>query len=183
MLKKSGINKKAIAEAIADTAFALLVVFIGVIVMTTLAKMNENKRETIGQNYISNAIAENDIALYLKQPVNIDGKNLSMSDLTVLAALTGSKYKERWKEFTHNFFLVNQLKVNVKVYHQEKEVLEKTVSSPRWKAAKITSKIQDPTRWVIDLLIKDEYTLSTFFLPSPSGDLKVEIKRYYNPWT
>ena len=174
-------NKRAIAEAIADTAFALLVLFLGIIVMTTLAKVNENKRETIGQNYINNAIAENDIALYLKQPVSIDGKKLSMADLTVLAALTRGEYEKRWEELTYNFFFINQLKVSVKVYYQEKEVLEKTVSSPVWNAAKATSKIRDPAKWLTDLLIKDEYSLSTFFLPSPSGDLKVEIKRYYTP--
>jgi hypothetical protein len=98
-------NKRGIAEEIGDTAFALLVLFLGIAAMTTISSLNKAEREYMSSTFMNQAIFENSIGVYLKEPVSIDGQSMTIADLLILAADTNSKrYKELWKEKTDAFF-------------------------------------------------------------------------------
>ncbi len=107
-------NKKAVVEALFDTAMALLVLFLGIVVMTALTKMNEGEIIREGKTFIGHAIAENNIALYLKQPIEVDDKTLTMADLIVLAAENPDEYREDWKTNTAILFADETVYIKIK---------------------------------------------------------------------
>jgi hypothetical protein len=99
------ISKKGFMQAVSDTVFALIVVFIGIFLLTILSKANENKKIAQGEQFMNQAILDNNIALYFKQPVEIDGMKLTMADLIVLTAETGNKdYEKQWEGLSWNYF-------------------------------------------------------------------------------
>jgi hypothetical protein len=98
-------SKRGIAEEISDTAFALLVLFLGIAAMTTISSLNKAEREDVSASLMNQAIFENSIGVYLKQPVSVDDQSMAIADLLVLAADTNSaRYKNLWKEKTDAFF-------------------------------------------------------------------------------
>jgi hypothetical protein len=110
-------NKRGIAEEISDTAFALLILFIGISLMTYISSLNKADRENKGASFMGQAIFENAIGVYLKEPVTIDGQTISMTDLIVLAAeskSTTSDYSKLWKQKTDAFF--NSIADNLNTY-------------------------------------------------------------------
>jgi hypothetical protein len=104
-MRKMMRSKRGIAEEISDTAFALLILFIGISLMTYISSINKVNRTEASASLINQAIFENDIGIYLKEPVSVDGQTMTMADLIVLAADTNSKkYKDMWKQKTEAFF-------------------------------------------------------------------------------
>ena len=165
-----------------------MVLFIGVVFLNTLAANNDLEREELGKAFMNEANAENLIGLYLKQPVEVNNEILTMADFTVLAALNKGDYRQAWEDFTYDFFYTNQMKTEIRVYLGKEKRLEQKVVTDFWKAAKQVQYVSptDPqqgvVRWLYDLFKKDEHSISTSYLPSPSGTLRIEIRKFYQPW-
>ncbi len=99
------LNKKAtIAEGIFDIAIALIVLFLGVIIMFSLSKINEEKKEGKGNEFMDFAISNNMASLYLKKPVEIQGNQMNMADLLVLAYENKEAYQGDLEQATKAFF-------------------------------------------------------------------------------
>jgi hypothetical protein len=92
-------------QAVSDTAIAIIVIIIGILILGLLTKVNENKKKLDSKEFMNNAILENNLALYLKQPVEVDGSKLTMADLIVLTAETGdSEYEKLWTRLSYAYF-------------------------------------------------------------------------------
>ena len=90
-------NKRGVAQAIVDTGLALIVVFIGILLLMIATKVNESNKIGQGKKFMESATIENNVALWLKKPVDVEGTQMSMADLTVLAA-ENPIYKQFWEQ-------------------------------------------------------------------------------------
>ncbi|KYK25739.1 hypothetical protein AYK26_01855 [Euryarchaeota archaeon SM23-78] len=99
------LNKKGILQAIEDIGFAIIVIFIAILLMGLLTKVNEQNNINEGKIFMEQALSDNLVALYLKQPVDVHGDILTMADLTVLAYESKSIYKDWWTSETNRIFM------------------------------------------------------------------------------
>lgn len=168
-------NKRGVAEEISDIAFALLFLFLGILLMTYLTKQNEKLQKVEGEYFMYEAIAANNIALYLKQPVSVDNQILTMADLIILAYEKKGKYEESWDELTTAFFSDAQKKAEITVKKQDGDSMKTTA-----KAEDYQEKEKLPGRNLLYNLLypnRGYYpSISTVYLPSHDSKLEIEFK-------
>lgn len=98
-------NKKGFAQAILDLAAALVVILVAILLFGFMTRVNEQAKIQKGKEFMAQAVNENNVALYFKLPVEVDGQTLTMAELIALTADTGSKSYERlWRGTTWNYF-------------------------------------------------------------------------------
>ncbi|MBN2052294.1 hypothetical protein JW756_02215 [Candidatus Woesearchaeota archaeon] len=98
-------NKKGIVQAVIDIGLAIIVVIIAMILFAIMTKLTENNKIKQGEKMMASALLENNIALYFKQPVEINGMKITMADFIVLIAETkNADYEKTWRGLTWNYF-------------------------------------------------------------------------------
>lgn len=110
-------NKKGmIAENMSEVGVAAIIIIIAIVLLSIASKLNETGRKENSQDEMLNALFENNVGLYLKQPVELldyPDQLITMADLTVMAAENPDKeithnpkktYKDLWTEKTNDFF-------------------------------------------------------------------------------
>ena len=110
-------KKGMIAENMSEVGIAAVIIVIAVILLSIAANLNKTGKLENGRVELINAILQNDVALYLKQPVelpNYPDQIMTVADLTVLAAenpndkkitgIPGKSYNDLWKEKTDYFW-------------------------------------------------------------------------------
>lgn len=162
-------NKKGIMPMIVEIAIALIVILVSIYLISSFGKIRENKNKIEGENFLGRAIAENNIALYLKQPVKVDGKIMTMADLIVLAADNPYKYGKLFREKTEASLRNVPIGLTVSI-NGDKSL---TVTTGVTKIEGDTSKM--PGTFMEHKFEKEIVLDSTLIFPSYSGK-PIEIK-------
>ncbi len=183
-------NKKgAIPQAIAETGIALLIIVIALIVLSILATKEKNSREIKSVEITRQALAENYIGLYLKIPVVVEGHEITMTELIILATENKNKYADLWEKETTNFFYILPAKTKILIHKGDREIYSKTITSNKWteqynkikKAGLYIPVLSDISLFISDHLYRDKYFILSTELPSYSkGNIEIEFGFAYD---
>jgi hypothetical protein len=181
-------NKRGIMQAITDILLAIIVLLIGFFLINLIT--DQKKEDNINKSaaFMTLAQYENNIALYLKNPVEVNGEKMTMADLILLAAENEGSYGDMWEAYSQSFFDDIIMKVEIKAYPGESTsaALDKTFTSVLWSQFQETLASYDSTatkflKVAIKIFSGSEKSLSIVYLPSHSGKpIKVEFRCYHS---
>jgi hypothetical protein len=150
-------KKGMIAENMSEIGVAAVIVIIAVVLLSIAANLNKTGKIEKSQDEMNKAIIENTIALFLKQPVQVDGYEFTMAELMALAADYPGAYENRLKEAAGTSFISSKAEIKVTV----RGVKDISLTS---KGVKVEGKQQ------ADAVIKKSDPIkSSMYLPSFSG--------------
>ncbi len=102
------LNKKGFVQAITDTGIALIVIFIGLMLVILYANHLEQSQKDKGGDLLKEAHAKSLAAMYLKQELMVDGNKMSVSDLISIigseSEVASRVHKKTLADFTNEFF-------------------------------------------------------------------------------
>lgn len=159
-------NKKAMeAQKMGEAWFALIVILIGLIIMFSMTSSKQKSKEYTSQSFVWDAHAKNLVALYLKQPLEINGLSLTMADLIVLTA-ENSYYENVWVAETKSFLEKTPLKVEIECEGGKNE-FKLDYTSSIWKQRKKESVSFFES--IFEGFVRDKLFASVIRLPSHSS--------------
>jgi hypothetical protein len=171
-------RKGMIVENMTELGIALITIIIAFILLTISSNLNKSGKMESSQEEMLSAVFENNVALYLKQPVELStypNQQMTMADLIVLAAEDKNLYGKAWRDNTDPFLptlalsaKITRLKITINDDDKDLSVEKK------FEVKEDNNDLGGPLAHKIEKKLKDW----TMYLPGHVKPVKIFIESY-----